>query len=183
MKGAPMSEEKTLIEAVLVFPMIENTVILARKVGKIGAGLWNGYGGGIEAGETAREAAVREAFEESHDENIEGSGIRILPENLIKVAIVNFHNTKSDDSTFTCRVHTYLVREWTGTPVSTEKEMINPTEFEVTSLPFDEMMLADRSIFPLIFSGKKILASAYYGPFQKTLLRPVETQEVSELPE
>lgn len=46
-------EEKTLLKAVIVFPLRRRSVLLAKKAEKIGAGCWNGYGGGIVESETA----------------------------------------------------------------------------------------------------------------------------------
>ncbi|MDO8582684.1 MAG: NUDIX domain-containing protein [bacterium] len=58
-------------------------VFLARKKKKIGAGLWNGYGGMVESGESIAEAAVREAKEEAR--------VEIALTALDKRGFVNFH--------------------------------------------------------------------------------------------
>lgn len=61
-----MEKEKVLFNATLVF--VENTegkVLLGVKARKIGAGCWNGYGGGIEPNETPEQSALRELDEES----------------------------------------------------------------------------------------------------------------------
>jgi hypothetical protein len=99
-----------------------------------------------------------------------------------KVAIVNCHNTKSDGETFICIVHYYLVKAWSGEPQET-KEMLTPTWFSIDNLPYDQMMLADKIWLPQALSGKKIRAEAYYGPFQKTLLRQVVVWQVDGFPD
>ena len=137
---------------------------------KIGKGSWNGYGGGTEEGESEEEAAVRELREET-------GGVETTTKHLEKVAVVDFHNTKESGEIFICQVHIYLVRIWYGTTKPTD-EMTNPTWFDINKLPFDEMLPADREWLPLILSGKKITAQAWYGPHQKELLRPVEIREV-----
>lgn len=169
-----MIEEKVLFNATVCLLIKEGKVLLALKTRKIGAGCWNGYGGGIENGETPISCAIRELEEES--------GVKTKPENLEKVAIVNFHNTKSDGTVFISRVHFFLVNGWEGELIETE-EMTNPTFFDIYNLPFDKMMPADREYFPLILNGKKVLVESYYSPFQKELTREVEIQEVGELPE
>jgi len=169
-----MEEEKTLLNATLCFLVKDNKVLLGFKTQKIGKDCWNGYGGGINDGETPKLAALRELKEEA--------GVITLPEFLEKAAIVDFHNTKSDGSTFVCRVHVYLVSQWTGNPRVTD-EMINPTWFDIERLPLDKMMPADREWLPVVLSGKKIIATAKLGPFQKILLEEVKLQQVDSFPD
>ncbi len=159
-----MQKEKVLLNAVLCFLIKRDKVLLGLKTKKIGQGCWNGYGGGIEGVETPKQAVRREMEEEAR--------IKILPDELEKVAIIDFHNTKSDSTIFTCRVQVYLSHQWEGEPQSTE-EMASPTWFKKEELPLDKMMLADKEWLPIILAGKKIIADAKYGPFQKTLLGKV----------
>ena len=168
-----MEEEKVLLNATLCFLVRNSKVLLGFKTKKIGKDCWNGYGGGIEEGEIPKQSALRELKEET--------GMVALPESLEKAAIVDFHNTKSDGSTFICRVHVYLVSQWTGEPRKT-KEMINPTWFDIKRLP-DKMMPADKQWLPVVLSGKKIIATAKLGPFQKTLLEEVKLQHVDSFPD
>ncbi len=165
-----MEQEKVLLQAVLCYLIDGEKVLLAFKTAKIGKDRWNGYGGGIEEGETPRVAAVRELEEES--------GLVALPEDLLKVAIVDFHNTTTEGKNFICRVHVYTTSRWSGV-LKEDKTMIRPTWFEKDNLPLEKMMPADRFWLPLILSGKKIKAEAHYGPFQKELLQPVTIEEVT----
>ena len=144
-------EEKTLLNATLCFLGKNSEVLLGFKTQKIGKDCWNGYGGGIDNGETPRQAAWRELREEA--------GVVTSPEFLEKSAVVDFHNTKSDGSHFVCRVHIYLVSQWTGNPRVTD-EMINPTWFDIERLPLNKMMPADREWLTVVLSGKKIISTA-----------------------
>ena len=174
-------EEKILLNATVCLPVMDNKVLLGLKTRKIGAGRRNGYGGGVEDGETIRQSAIRELEEESGKK----SGKKFITtslENLEKVAIVDFHNTHSDGKTFICRVHFFVIRKWTGEANETD-EMIDPIFFNIDQLPYDQMMPADREYFPLILNGKKIIAKAVYGPYQKELLEDIFIQEVDLLPE
>ncbi|MEK9157644.1 MAG: NUDIX domain-containing protein [Patescibacteria group bacterium] len=168
--GEVMLEEKILLHATLVFLMKPKKILMAKKARKIGAGLWNGYGGGINEGEDSRVAAVRELEEES--------SLHTDPKDLEKVALIDFYNTKTDGTKFICRVHVYFATIWSGGVKETE-EMLQPTWFYLDKLPLDEMMPADREWLPPLLAGKKIIAKAYYGPFQKELLGVVEIKEVA----
>jgi len=175
-----MEEEKVLYNATVCYLIKEGKILLALKTCKIGKGFLNGYGGGVEAGEKSIETAVRELKEETdRDEN---KGVVALPEDLEKIAIIDFHNTKSDGETFICQVHFYLVKRWEGEANDTD-EMINPAWYDINNLPFDKMMVTDREWLPLALSGKKIIAKAKFGSFQKTSLGKVEIEEVSSFPE
>ena len=159
MKKKP--EEKVLCEAVLSFLVRPKKVLLAKKMAKIGAGLWNGHGGGIENGQSPEEAAVAELKQEA--------GVMVLERNLEKVAELYMHNTTEDGTKFTCHVIVFFVRIWNGAPISTE-EMSDPTWFDFDEIPINQMLPADKHWLPLVLSGKKIKVDASYGPHQKKLL-------------
>jgi len=164
--------EKTLTDATLCFVLRGPEVLLARKARYIGEGLWNGYGGGIEEGDASpEEATIRELAEEC--------GVIGTLNDLEKIAIVDFNNTKSDGKKFTCRVHTYLLPIWSGQPRETE-EMLEPTWFHRDALPLGEMMLADRYWVPRIFKESPFYAQVWYGPKQQTLLKDVEFSELKK---
>ncbi len=156
-------EEKVLLNAVLVFPVWGHDVLLARKKAKIGVGHWNGYGGGIEKGEDIIAACVRECLEEST--------LKVDPRGLEQIALLDFHNQKSDDTFFTCRVHAFRTFEWWGVPQETV-EMGEPQWFRISRLPLLDMMPADREWLPRALSGEKIRGEFWYGPLQKELVCP-----------
>ena len=168
--------EKVITRAVIVFPMRKRSVLLAFKpetvetAGKIGTDCWNGYGGEIESGETAAQAAARELFEESK--------LRSQPKHFEKVAEIAFHNQTLDGSFFTCTCDVFIVRIWEGTAKGTET-MRTPTWFHVSKLPLDRMMPADKTWVPLALNGWKIIGHAWYGPRQKMLLQPTRVKYVS----
>ena len=168
-----MPYEKVLYNATLVFPVIDEKILLALKTKKIGAGFLNGYGGGIEEDETCEECASRELLEES--------GLVVSQENLTMIAVVDFHNTKTDGETFICRVYVYLAFGCTGTVKETD-EMIEPSLYDMKNLPVERMMPADRVWLPAALQ-KKIYAFARLGPFQKKLLSDVEITYVDSFDE
>lgn len=160
--------EKILEDAVLCFPVREGRVLLALKQRHIGAGRYNGYGGGIEPGETEVEAVCREVPEEG--------GFRVSPERLEKAAVVRFRNRTEEGISFVCTVHVYIARSMDGEPKDTE-EMKAAAWFPFGELP-ENMLPADRYWLPHILAGKKIVAEARYAPRQERLLEPVKITEV-----
>ena len=133
----------------------------------------NGYGGGIDGDETPEDCAAREVSEEA--------GVLISPSSLTKIAILTYRNEKLDGGEFFARVHMFEIWEWEGEPIATD-EMADPVWFAVDTLPFDEMMAADRVWLPQALAGKKIIAQAHYTPLQQTLVGEVKMTVVNELP-
>ena len=170
MENKEIKKEKVLAHATVCFLRKGDEVLLAIKSRHIGEGCWNGYGGGIEFGEKPKEAAVRELKEETN-------GVIALPEDLEKIAEIDFHNTKSDGRNFVCKVHFYTVNKWQGEAEGTE-EMLNPTWFDIDNLPLEKMMIADKKWLPIALGGRKIKAAPKLGPFQKELLEDFEIEEV-----
>lgn len=172
-------EQVPIKEAVICFLRKDNKVLLAWKEWRenrknIGVNRWNGPGGMIEEGESPEETVVREMGEECL--------VKVLVEDLEKIAIVDFYNTLENGSAVLIRVHMFTSSHWEGEPQVVD-EMVNPTWFDIDKLPVEDMMLADRVWAPIALSGKKIIAEAHYGPFQKELLGEVTWIEVDEFDE
>lgn len=147
---------------------------------KIGRGKLNSYGGGIEKSETSFVAGIRELEEETRGNR--EVGIIVHKNNLQKVAIMDFHNTTVEGITFVCKVHMLVASEWNGEIVSTE-DMADPKFYPISSIPLDQMMPADKIWVPEIFSGKRFIGKAKYGPRQETLIGEVEITYVDSFPE
>src|SRR6476469_9964907 len=123
-------EEKVLYLGTVVYPLRDGKILLGYKTEKIGANCWNGYGGSYEDTDNdLEECAVRELEEES--------GIVGETDSLTKIAIVDFHNTKTDGSQFVSEIHFYTLTQFINTPLSTQT-MINPTWFDTNNLPWRE---------------------------------------------
>jgi len=166
--------QKTLKEASLVFVRRGQEVFLARKTKHIGAGLLNGFGGGIDEGETPAQGAARELFEEA--------GLEASPEDLEQVALAIFHNELEGGGESESRVHVFIVdmENCIGDIELNPTEMVDGRFRDVKNLPLNEMMPADKIWVPLVLDGKKLRIEARYSPYQKELigkvrLRPVTT--------
>jgi 8-oxo-dGTP diphosphatase len=141
-----------IMKATLVFPIKNNRILLARKMKKVGAGKWNGFGGKPEQQDvTIRDTACRELFEET------GEGIKTIPENLIPKAIIDFFffDNISDEANFSVAI--YLIEKFEGEAYGTP-EMQTPTWFPVSLIPYDEMLPADKDFVPKLFGTE-----TFYG--------------------
>jgi len=166
--------EKILENATLTFLMRKvkevPEILLARKMKKIAAGFWNGYGGGIEKVDISEvHSARRELLEE---------GRIIAPTTgFTKMAIIDFHNTTSEGKRFTCRVHVFVLSSWRGEIKSTA-EMRDPTWFRYADIPYDDMAPADRFWLPKVLAGERFFAEANLGPHQRELLGEVTFRDI-----
>ncbi len=145
-----------------------NLICLARKKKKIGAGLLNGYGGHIEKGESPLNAARRELREEAM--------VTLVRRN--KVACVTFFERAPatpyrDLAHYDAQweVHIFIGQSEFGKEPKETDEMGIPEWFSFDSIPYKEMLPADRYILPLILAGDfhtfSFEADVYYSPWKK----------------
>jgi len=147
---------------------------MGRKTRKIGKGLWNGYGGKIELGETPVESAIRETLKES-------GGVICQAVDLAEVAIMDFINTDETGQELPCRAHVFFAYRWEGEPKDSD-EVVDPTWFDDNRLPLDEMLPADKVWLPEILGGRKIYGLAKYTSNQGGLIGEVEIKEMGACP-
>lgn len=120
-------------------------VLLAMKKRGFGQGWWNGTGGKIEAGETARAAAIRETSEE----------IGVTPIDPQLVAQLTFDLPDDDDvQQIDCQV--FRADQWQGEPRETEE--MRPAWFTLDRLPLSEMWPSDIYWLPHMLEGKLVTA-------------------------
>ena len=140
------------LKGVLVFPVINGEVLLARKARGIGAGMWNGYGGNFDPEEDKDFAtcAIRE-FNEECRAGVEES-------DLEDRGVVTFHKGDS----FVFEVHIFVANKIGGTPQPSD-EMVEPTWFSFDDLPpKEQFMESDLYWLPLVLFGKRVLADVWY---------------------
>ncbi len=115
-------------------------ILLGMKKRGHGEGMWNGFGGKVEKGETIEEAAKREMKEEA--------GVEISKIN--KLGIIEF---ESQGDSEILEVHIFRVKEFEGVPV--ESEEMKPKWFNVDEIPFDQMWPDDKYWLPLLLKEKR----------------------------
>jgi 8-oxo-dGTP diphosphatase / 2-hydroxy-dATP diphosphatase len=121
----------------------KNKVCLPLKKRGFGKDRHNGYGGKVEKGESLKNSALRELWEES--------GIR--PKKIIKQAILRFKFLHTGEKIIS---HLFVCREFKGEPKETEE--MRPFWFSFRKIPYTKMWPDDRHWFPLFLAGEKFEA-------------------------
>ena len=152
----------------LVFPRQWELVWLSRKKKKVGAGFYNGWGGKFDPDDgdvSMEDTAIRELKAET-------DGCEALPENLKKVAVLDFH--KDGEHIFECHVYFFFPPQRLNGEFKETDEM-GPGEFFCRlEPPLEEMMPADREWFPRILKGERIRGSIFYNADNTALQKPSE---------
>jgi 8-oxo-dGTP diphosphatase len=139
--------------ATLVIPRRGPLILLGRKLtGEIGLGTYNGPGGKLEPGETVRECASRESFEEM--------GIRIHPDDLEKVALLRCFARWPRRHLYMIAT-VYFANRFEGIPHNTES-MTDVRFFSQESIPYEKMLASDRDWFPRLLAGDRFIANITY---------------------
>jgi ADP-ribose pyrophosphatase YjhB (NUDIX family) len=146
----------------------EKKILLAMKKRRFGVGKWNGVGGKLNIGEGIEQGLIRETMEEIC--------VKVSKNDLIKVAIINFHfkNNKSLDQ----QSHVFFTEKWRGQIRETEE--MKPKWHKTNSLPFDKMWLDDPHWLPLVLKGKKLRAVFNFNE-DGTKIINMDIKEVKEL--
>lgn len=153
----------------LCFPIDrDGRILLGRKRRGFGIAKWNGFGGKIETGETFKDCAIRELYEES--------GLKGKEEDLELVAFLDFHFQDAPELDHIGYV--YLLRHFQGRVRQTEE--MEPHWFGPHDLPFEEMWQGDRKWIPLIQQGKIIKGCITFGTDGETVAH-MELHELKSL--
>lgn len=128
----------------------ENKICLGMKKRGFGSSRWNGFGGKVNEDENIEDAAIREVFEETSNE--EDSGIVICKEYLNKVASLNFIFPNQPD--WNQQVHVFFVETWEGN--LNESDEMRPEWFEIENIPYDQMWSDDIYWLPRALTGENI---------------------------
>ena len=118
----------------LCFPVAaDGRLLLGCKKRGFGNGKWNGFGGKLEPGESFRECAVRELYEE----------VSLLAEleALEYMGFLDFHFTAAPAADHITYI--YFVKTWTGDPAGSEE--MEPRFF---ALPFMALLLSALRLAP-----------------------------------
>jgi 8-oxo-dGTP diphosphatase len=131
------SSWRAVDRATLVFVVRDGEILLIRKLRGLGRGKINGPGGRLEAGESPRECAVREAREE----------LGIEPRDLAEAGQLRFQFLDGHS----IHVTVFRAGDLDGRPSATDEAI--PLWTPVAEIPFDEMWEDDRIWLPHLLDG------------------------------
>ena len=132
----------TLLKLTLVFVFRDGQVLLGLKKRGFGEGLWNGFGGKVNEGETILEGAIRELNEESG----------LTGKNLEKVALLYFDFEKDLGKYKELEIHVFKTSTFEGEIVESD-EML-PKWYNLSEVPYQDMWPDDIYWYPIMFAGK-----------------------------
>lgn len=135
----------------LCFLVRDDEVCLAMKKRGFGEGKWNGYGGKLEEGETATQAAVREIQEESE--------VIVREEDLQPAGVIDFYF--KDNPEWNQKVHIFTVFTWDRDPIETEE--MRPQWFPHSSLSTINMWDGDILWLPQVLRGESVSGSCNFS--------------------
>jgi len=139
-------------------------ILLGMKKLRFGKGKYNGFGGGIENGETLEECAIRETLEEA--------GITIInPERFGRI-LFEFQTKEQAHL-----VYFFKVRKFIGNPV--ESNEIRPKWFNETKIPYDKMWEDDKYWLPLLLREQKF--AGYFHFNKENKISRYELNRVDEI--
>lgn len=132
------------LHVTLLFLLRDEEILLAMKKRGFGANLLNGVGGKLDPGETVEQAAIRECEEE----------IGVTPQDIKKVAELNFEFADSNPPQPDMYVTTFVTRSWRGEP--TETEEMAPVWYPRNAIPYDKMWEDDQYWLPEVLKGNSV---------------------------
>ena len=121
----------------LCFPFKNGQVLLGMKKRGFGSGLWNGFGGKVEEGESIEQAAFRELHEE----------VGVKTGDLRKAGMLEF---SFENDRKILEVHIFKILNFSEEPIETEE--MRPQWFSFDEIPFEQMWPDDKFYFPLLLS-------------------------------
>ncbi len=139
-----------MIEATLCFVVRDGEVLLIEKRRGLGEGWYNGPGGKLEDGETARECAIREVREEV--------GIEVT--DLERAGELTF----TLDGAVHTVCHVFRTGEFTGEPTASPEA--RPEWVAIEEVPYDQMWEDDHLWLPGVLEGKTAVGEFHFegGP-------------------
>ena len=150
------------MKATVTYPINADSILLGRKMFKIGAGMLNGFGGKPEEDDISLwHTASRELYEET------GYGIAVHPLDLKVYARINFYLFNSKEPEF--EVVFFLAPKFAGEAKST-KEMTDPSWYKIADLEtlYDDMLPADKEILSRMMRGEKFIGHVRFSEDQKS---------------
>ncbi len=148
--------------ATVTYPINGDSILLGRKMNKVGAGMLNGFGGKPEEGDISiLHTAARELYEET------GYGVAVHLLDLKVFARIKFYFHNSEEPEW--EVVFFLAPTFKGEAKET-KEMSDPTWYKIADLEalYADMLPADKEILTRILRGEKFVGHVRFSEDKKS---------------
>lgn len=146
----------------------DKKVLLGRRTREHGRGFWNGFGGGVEAGETIEAAACRECEEE----------VGITPMKLDKYGVAIFEYADKPRGATEHEVHVFRVSDFAGTPIAKD-EVDKLMWFPFDGIPYNSMWPDDCYWLPLLLADKHFTGRFAFDKQQQLISHKLREQPAS----
>ncbi|MDB5190202.1 MAG: 7,8-dihydro-8-oxoguanine triphosphatase-like [Parcubacteria group bacterium] len=131
---------------------------------RFGAGMWNGFGGKVEEGESLESAAYRELEEEA--------GIVAL--NMQKMGVLNL---SFNEDPAQLEVHVFKTTEFMGEII--ESNEMKSQWFDFDEIPYEKMWTDDEQWLPLLLAGTQFEGTFHFDrPSTPEYSAKILTQEL-----
>lgn len=154
----------------LCFVRKNDDILLGKKKRGFGIDKFNGFGGKRQDGETFRQCAVRELFEEV--------SLVAREEDFEAVGLMDFQFPYSPELNHLSYV--YMLSTYEGLPL--ESEEMSPDWFSIHEIPYHSMWDGDAEWLPPLWAGKKIKGILQFEADNSTVhsIRIEEVEKVLE---
>lgn len=132
-------------------------VLLGLKKTGFGVGKYSGFGGKIEAGETAAAAAIRELNEEAF--------LVVTKEALIRAGELTYFFPANPE--LNLKITIFVASRWSGEPQ--ESAEMKPKWFDYDNIPYNQMWADSIYWLPHILKGHSLIATFIYNSDNTTL--------------
>lgn len=133
-------------------------VLLGDKRTGLGRGKVVGIGGKLDPGETTRDAAVREVFEEI--------GVGVEASDLLEAGAIDYHFPTRPE--WSQRSTVFTARRWSGEPAETAE--ITPRWYRLADVPYRRMWDDAVRWLPGVLRGGRVDARFTFGPDLSTVV-------------
>jgi 8-oxo-dGTP pyrophosphatase MutT (NUDIX family) len=129
------------------YPINGAQIILGYKKVRLGAGLYNGFGGRLEVDEKIDTTAAREFTEES--------GLKAEEIEKIGITLITYESGERP-----IQLHLYLVSKFFGELKVTDE--MDPKQFPLTEIPYEQMWQNEKFCLPLIIQRQYFVGHFHY---------------------
>lgn len=136
-------------------------VLLGRKKKGLGLGKYVAPGGKVEAGESIRDAMVREVLEEV--------GLVVAPDDLSPRGVLTY--LFPHRPAWSQQSSVFVARAWSGR--ESESDELAPEWFALDDLPLDSMWDDAKHWLPAALAGNSVSATYSFGPDNSSVVPPV----------